>query len=1239
MRCAYTVLLTCPLLILGPLPGLAQTNSPPQGLTPEQAVQRMKPAPGFTVQLVACEPMIRQPVSMSFDDKGRLWVLQYLQFPYPVGLKPVQIDKYLRIKWDRVLDPPPKGPKGADRITILSDPDENGRFRQAKDFVTGLNVASGFCLGRGGVWVVQPPYLLFYPDRDGDDVPDGDPEVHLKGFGLDDTHSLANSLQWGPDGWLYGATGSTSYTNIRGIEFVQGIWRYHPLTKEFELFSEGGGNTYGLDFDRQGNAIASTNWGGYAMLHQVQGAYYIKSFAKHGELKNPHAYGYFHHVPYTGFKGGHVTCGGIVYHGGAFPKEFEGKFIAGNLLSNDIYWHPLDKDGSTYKSRHGGELLISNDPWFRPVDCLLGPDGAVYIADFYDRRAAHLDPRDTWDRTNGRIYRISYRQPSEIRNSKFEICSSKLLKRPLRTYSNPELIALLAHPNDWYRREARRILFERRDPVANEELRKIACSPTHPANLEAYWTLYAAGGFTDSLAERMLRHPREEIRTWTVRFLGDSHRLTPEQRDLLQRGARTEKSPLVRSQMACSARRLPGKDALPLVGELLKRDEDLKDQHIPLLLWWAIETHAISSRNEVLKLFESPGMWQLPLVRQVITERVARRYTAEGKDEDFATVATLLERAPTPTDEKLLLAGMDKALEKMKVTSVPQPLEPVLERLRKKYPEDLGILKLALKLGDSAALARAHTLLTDLKQPDANRATILETVGQLHQPQWIPRFLQALTGTKSNAVRAAALGALQSYDDPRIAPAVLQVYPQLPADLKGRARALLASRPASALQLLRAADSGIVSAKDIPLDQARQMAGFKQAELDKLLEKHFGRLTPATPGEKQNKIGYFRYALGKGKGDASRGAVLFEKNCATCHTLFGKGEKIGPDLTTADRKDREFLLLHIVDPGAAQRPEYANQVVTTTDGRTLTGVVVEASPEAIVLADVKAQKTRLPRSQIEEMTPSPVSLMPEGLLDPLDDQQLCDLFAYLQSDPPAPGTKAYPRLQAEESPNKKKGSLPPLQVCLVSGSEEYKSDESLAKLQKYLEANYNITCTCAFATKVDNLPGLENLEKCDVMLLYTRRLQIDGEQLERVKKYCLSGKPIVGLRTASHAFQKWLALDKEVLGGNYKNHFGAGPLCEVRIEEKAKNHPVLKGVKPFSSVSSLYKNTGIAADCTLLMTGSIPGHTEPLTWIREYKGGRIFYSSLGHPRDFENENFVRMVVNALYWTTRREVPD
>jgi putative membrane-bound dehydrogenase-like protein len=325
-----------------------------QGYKPTEAAGCMTVPPGFEVKLVAAEPLVRQPVAIDFDDRGRLWVIQYLQYPNPAGLKRVKVDRYSRTLYDRVPEPPPRGPRGADRITILEDPDSHGRMRRARDFVNGLNLASGFAFGHGGVFVLQTPYLLFYPDRDGDDVPDGDPVVLLEGFGMEDAHSVANSLTWGPDGWLYGCQGSTVTARIGGIEFQQGVWRYHPLTHRFELFCEGGGNSWGLDFDREGNLLYSTNVGGFTMLHGVQGGYYWKSFGKHGPLHNPHAYGYFDHVLHQNFRGGHVTVGGILYRGDSFPSRFRDKYIAADLLGHNVYWHDLMCNGSTFRSRHGG---------------------------------------------------------------------------------------------------------------------------------------------------------------------------------------------------------------------------------------------------------------------------------------------------------------------------------------------------------------------------------------------------------------------------------------------------------------------------------------------------------------------------------------------------------------------------------------------------------------------------------------------------------------------------------------------------------------------------------------------------------------------------------------------------------------------------------------------------------------------------------------------------------------------
>lgn len=962
----------------------------PEGLSPEDSVRRMKVADGCRVKLVAAEPLIRQPVTMTFDDRGRLWVIQYLQYPTPAGLKPVAVDKYLRTVYDRVPEPPPIGPRGADRITILEDPDEHGRFRKAKDFVTGLNLASGMALGHGGVFVAQPPYLLFYPDRDGDDVPDGAPQVLLTGFGMEDAHAFPNSLQWGPDGWLYGAQGSTVTANIRGIEFQQGIWRYHPLTKEFELFAEGGGNTWGVDFERHGQVIAGTNWGGKAMLHQVQGGYYVKGFAKHGPLHNPHTYGYFDHVPYKDFRGGHVTCGGIVYQGGALPKELHHQYLAANPLSNAIHWHVLERQGSSFTARFGGELLVGNDPWFRPIDLLTGPDGAVYIADWYDQRLNHVDPVDNWDRTNGRIYKLeAVRGPG----------TGPRAETPLGKLASAQLLALLHHPNDWQRREARRILAERRDHTVVPELRRLIETSHDDRALEALWALYVSGGFEAAFADKLLDHPHDGVRAWTVRLLGDTKRVPPTTREGLVRLARKDQSPTVRSQLACTAKRLPAADGLPIVRELLQRQEDVGDQHIPLLLWWALEDKAVSDRPGVLALFNAPAAWRAPLVRQHILERLARRYMTEGTDTGYATCAQLLDAAPSADETRLLVTGMEKALEGRRLSRMPTVLKKHVDEMWAKQSADLAIIRFVLRLGHPAAYERVVQLAADRKTPARDRLGLVEILGQVADPACLPVLFQLLDPAEPQAIRQGTLAALQPFQDPRVADTVLGLYAKLPPTLRDRARTLLLSRAASALAFLRQVDAGRIDPKEVPLEQLRRVALHNSPDLNKLLEKHWGKIGGETAGEKESRMRSVALIIRRGgKGDPSRGKPLFQKHCATCHTLFGEGTKLGPDLTTAERKALDPLLMHVIDPSAFIRPEFVAHTVATKDGRVLTGLIVASDPKTVTLVDAKNEKTLVARDNIEELLPSPVSLMPEKLLDTFSERDLRDFFSYVQSD-------------------------------------------------------------------------------------------------------------------------------------------------------------------------------------------------------------------------------------------------
>ncbi len=974
------------LLILAAAPPLAQAG----GLSPEEALKHFRVPPGFQVKLFASEPEIKQPVAMQFDRRGRMWVIQYLQYPNPAGLKVVKVDNYLRTIYDRVPEPPPRGPKGVDRITILEDVDGDGHADKSKDFISGLNLTTGLALGHGGVFVVQSPYLLFYADKNQDDLPDGDPEVLLSGFGMEDSHAFANSLQWGPDGWLYGAHGSTVTAHIRGITFQQGIWRYHPKTKKFELFSEGGGNTWGNDFDRHGNTIAGTNNGGFAMLHQVQGAFYVKNFGKHGALQNPYAFGYFEHAAHQDFKGGHVTIGGIVYQADVFPPQYRDQYIAANVLSNAIYWHHIDPVGSTFRNRFGGDLMTTDDQWFRPVDCTMGPDGSMFFADWYDQRANHVDPKDDWDKTNGRIYKLEYQGTRSV------------VGLNLNSKTSDELVSMLSDRNDWYVRQARAILADRCDTSIIPQLRRNVLESDHPQlALESLWAWYVTAGLDPTVVLDLLNHPCADVRAWTIRLLGDENSIASDFLHQLGAIATTDPSPAVRCQLACTCKRLPGSQSLPLVAELLARDEDANDLFIPLLLWWAIESKVETDRDAVIDLLSSSDAWTKAITHKFIVERLARRFASVGSEQDFQSCARLLALAPTPSDAELVILGLEKGLEGRRLKIVPPPLEKPLASLLAVARPSPAVIRLAVRLGSDNAIDRALQMAVDTKVPQSDRLAMIELEGQVGEPACVPVLLGLVSDSKQqSAIRKAALAALARFTDPQIPAQTLANFSKLPSSLRGPALSLLCGRKAWAMSLLEDVEQGRIAEKDISSDYLRQISLHNDKALNALVEKHWGKVEQETPAAKRAQIHGIIVSMRLAPGDPVRGHELFKKTCGVCHTLFGEGNKIGPELTGADRKNKQFLLSNIIDPSAVIRKEFFQYTAVLTDGRVLSGLIAESTPATVTLLDAKNQRTVIPQTDIEDLSRSPLSLMPERILDPLDAQQIRDLMSYLSSDGP-----------------------------------------------------------------------------------------------------------------------------------------------------------------------------------------------------------------------------------------------
>src|SRR5262245_35538486 len=474
-------------------PTFPQQAAPPRvdelfpyaGLPPDRAAAVMTVPDGFTVTAFAGEPDVRQPIAMTIDDRGRLWVAEAYSYP----LKQ------------------PKG-KARDRILIFEDTDGDGKFDKCTVFCEGLNLVSGLEVGFGGVWVGQAPELLFIPVKDGEDRPAGPPQVVLDGWGYQDTHETLNSFIWGPDGWLYGCHGVFTHSLVgkpgtpkeQRVPINAGIWRYHPIKKKFEVFAYGTSNPWGIDFNDHGDAFLTCCVIPH-LFHVIQGARYQRQAGEHFQ---PHTYADIQtiarHRHWIGNQwneadrarsdasgGGHAHAGAMIYLGDTWPPKYRGQLFMNNIHGARLNVDRLTPAGSGYVGDGEPDFLKANDLWSQILYLRSGPDGQVYMIDWYDKNQCHHNDPAGHDRTNGRIFKISYKDAKPVRVD-------------LARKSDAELVELQLHKNDWYVRTARRLLMERvaakkLNPKVREKLEKLAFKHADiTRRLRGLWALHVTGG-------------------------------------------------------------------------------------------------------------------------------------------------------------------------------------------------------------------------------------------------------------------------------------------------------------------------------------------------------------------------------------------------------------------------------------------------------------------------------------------------------------------------------------------------------------------------------------------------------------------------------------------------------------------------------------------------------------------------------------------------------------------------
>jgi putative heme-binding domain-containing protein len=584
---------------------------------------------------------------------------------------------------------------------------------------------------------------------------------------------------------------------------------------------------------------------------------------------------------------------------------------------------------------------------------------------------------------------------------------------------------MLDNPNPWLVRKARRLLADRRDPEVILPLRTTVLETKNDRlALESLWALHVSGGFNDRFAEKVLAHRSTAVRKWTVRFLGDEREVSPNIAARLKVLAQTEPDVMVRSQLAATAKRLPASAALAIVEALVRRDADSRDPYIPLLLWWAVEQHAVSGLLQVEAFFTSAVAWQSALARETIDERLMRRWIAEGTTGTYDACAKLLASAPDAETQHRLLAALDQgfrdrpnspitfgsgglfansAASEIKTAS-PSPqafsissaLTAELAKLWRDDAADTALIRVAARTGNHSARQRAVALATGDRAVTALRIDVIRLLSELSRREDAVALLN-LVGHGPESVQLAALDALSGFDVPELAEQLIARYTNLTQRVRARTCDVLLSRNPWARTVLREIDAARFSPREFAVQQLRVIALHRDKELDDLVRKHWGNISGGTPEEKLAEMRRLNNDLNAGSGDPIRGREVFTRLCASCHALFGESGKVGPDLTHANRTDREFLLASIVDPSAVVRKEYIAQEVEMADGRVLSGVIAEQSGGNFTLLSANGERSVVPQAQVKSLRESALSLMPEDLVKPLKPQELRDLFSYLQS--------------------------------------------------------------------------------------------------------------------------------------------------------------------------------------------------------------------------------------------------
>jgi putative membrane-bound dehydrogenase-like protein len=968
-----------------------QDRPPGPALSPQEAIRRMTVPEGFSVELVASEPDIVNPVAMTFDERGRIWITESLEYPR-------------------------KAPgAGRDRVKILEDTNGDGRADKFSVFAEGLNIPSGIAVGYGGVWVANSPDILFYPDADRDGRPDGEPQTIVTGFGRTDTHELPNSLTWGPDGYLYGLNGVFNHSHVKyakenpnykeehpGWQFTCAMFRIHPRTREFEIFCEGTSNPWGIAFDHEGSAFVSACVIDH-LWHLTRTGYYHRQ----GGPYPPFTWKIDSIVKHTHQKAAY--CGIHYFDCDAYPEPYRNKLYMGNIHGNCINVDKLQRDGSTYFATGEPDFLTANDAWFMPVSQKTGPDGCLYILDWYDRyhcyQDANRDPNGI-DRLKGRLYRVRYKNTQ--RAKAFDLAKE----------SDEQLIARLGAANDFIRHTAHRLLSERGNKDTHVSLWKVVSNSqaSLPTRLCA---LGAMAGMGDELAanwhEALLNDENPTLRAWGVRLASNRGEAPLLVRERIARLGR-DPSPDVQLQVAIAATKVKQLDAAALLVDVLSHCGD--DKLIPHIAWQNLHPLLEQQAESFVKVVDGlprdnpavadliPRAMDRILARRAFDARpaaalfeIARRQSLSAASECLRLLTARVQSGEIRSEH---LAQLREAL--------AMPLAPLLDSTANDpLKTDAAILAVSWK--DARASDFVRQTFTEKAADPALRLRALAALIAASDADVLNTVSAALVErNKSRDFAGQVLAALGKLDQPQVAGVVLKAYPALAADVQPKAIELLTQRAIWAGQLVEAIGAGKIAASVLNVNQVQRLLALNDQELTAAVNKHWGTIRTSRDPARETLVVEMRKLIRTTKGDPHRGIEVFNRVCGQCHKIYGQGQEVGPDVTANGRASVEQLLSNVFDPSLVIGASYQARTVLAADGRVLTGLLAEDSPQRVVLKVQGGKLETIAREDVDAIKVSELSLMPEGLEKQLKPQEIADLFAFLALDkhPDDPAARAIP---------------------------------------------------------------------------------------------------------------------------------------------------------------------------------------------------------------------------------------